>query len=114
MASKLAKHKPSCKTSGQIPKDFKRTISSWREADIFSCTPANSYAGGVIKASRLKKILLKRTINSPVAKLARQAARHQPKIIFIVEYYVSPTLSINGKKKTAWSVLKSLVNQHIF
>jgi iron complex transport system substrate-binding protein len=114
MQARLAKHKTIMKNyATQLPKDFNVQFVVARTDNLFM-HPANSYAGGVIKALGLKNPSLEKDDKQSSRQIGLEQLLAINPDYLIVGTYVSPNIIDKWEKEPLWSVLKVARNQHIF
>tara|TARA_R110001606_G_scaffold186896_2_gene334423 strand:- start:444 stop:1295 length:852 start_codon:yes stop_codon:yes gene_type:complete len=114
MQARLAKHKTIMKKyATQLPKDFNVQFVVARADNLFM-HPANSYAGGVIKALGLKNPSLEKDDKQSSRQIGLEQLLAINPDYLIVGTYVSPNIIDKWEKEPLWSVLKVARNQHIF
>tara|TARA_R110000764_G_scaffold39423_2_gene88049 strand:- start:7735 stop:8586 length:852 start_codon:yes stop_codon:yes gene_type:complete len=114
MQARLAKHKTIMKNyATQLPKDFNVQFVVARADNLFM-HPANSYAGGVIKALGLKNPSLEKDDKQSSRQIGLEQLLAINPDYLIVGTYVSPNIIDKWEKEPLWSVLKVARNQHIF
>jgi iron complex transport system substrate-binding protein len=114
MQARLAKHKIIMQNyATQLPKDFNVQFVVARADNLFM-HPANSYAGGVIKALGLKNPSLEKDDKQSSRQIGLEQLLAINPDYLIVGTYVSPNIIDKWEKEPLWSVLKVARNQHIF
>ncbi|MFT6655009.1 MAG: iron complex transport system substrate-binding protein [Marinomonas primoryensis] len=114
MQARLAKHKTIMQNyATQLPKDFNVQFVVARADNLFM-HPANSYAGGVIKALGLKNPSLEKDDKQSSRQIGLEQLLAINPDYLIVGTYVSPNIIDKWEKEPLWSVLKVARNQHIF
>jgi iron complex transport system substrate-binding protein len=114
MQTRLAKHKSIMKNyATQLPKGFDVQFVVARADDLFM-HPANSYAGGVIKALGLKNPSLEKDDKQSSRQIGLEQLLAINPDYLIVGTYVSPNIIDKWEKEPLWSVLKVARNKHIF
>tara|TARA_R110001632_G_scaffold35828_6_gene90493 strand:- start:27491 stop:28342 length:852 start_codon:yes stop_codon:yes gene_type:complete len=114
MQARLAKHKTIMKNyATQLPKNFNVQFVVARADNLFM-HPANSYAGGVIKALGLKNPSLEKDDKQSSRQIGLEQLLAINPDYLIVGTYVSPNIIDKWEKEPLWSVLKVARNQHIF
>tara|TARA_R110002167_G_scaffold142502_1_gene331274 strand:+ start:129 stop:980 length:852 start_codon:yes stop_codon:yes gene_type:complete len=114
MQARLAKHKIIMQNyATQLPKDFNVQFVVARADNLFM-HPANSYAGGVIKALGLKNPSLEKDDKQSSRQIGLEQLLAINPDYLIVGTYVSPNIIDKWEKEPLWSVLKVARNKHIF
>jgi iron complex transport system substrate-binding protein len=114
MTARLAEHKNIMKHyAAQLPKDIGVQFVVARADDLFM-HPANSYAGGVIKALGLKNPSLEKDDKQSSRQIGLEQLLAINPDYLIVGTYVSPNIIDKWEKEPLWSVLKVARNQHVF
>ncbi|MFT6404042.1 MAG: iron complex transport system substrate-binding protein [Marinomonas primoryensis] len=114
MQARLAKHKTIMQNyATQLPKDFNVQFVVARADNLFM-HPANSYAGGVIKALGLKNPSLEKDDKQSSRQIGLEQLLAINPDYLIVGTYVSPNIIDKWEKEPLWSVLKVARNKHIF
>lgn len=114
MTARLAEHKNIMKHyAAQLPKDIGVQFAVAR-ADALFMHPANSYAGGVIKALGLKNPSLEKDDKQSSRQIGLEQLLAINPDYLIVGTYVSPNIIDKWEKEPLWSVLKVARNQHVF
>jgi iron complex transport system substrate-binding protein len=114
MTARLAEHKNIMKHyAAQLPKDIGVQFVVARADDLFM-HPANSYAGGVIKALGLKNPSLEKDDKQSSRQIGLEQLLAINPDYLIVGTYVSPNIIDKWEKEPLLSVLKVARNQHVF